>query len=213
MESVFGTLFSRRVPPTDSSKRTRGKRPQPQPPQSLLTRLTRLWEDNFLLLTPSPQEHSAVRITTLDDDPTWRSRQNEYKHRAPPLGYVLLKFTILNTMRTFFSFIRLAFYSDLTKLYLDIEPDIESFIRLSPSGDLDLRKLRHQWGLETCAVRTIYFGYHLLLTSSQPIHPLKWKIEETADRDWMSPLAVHNNMDHQVNCIKFTGTYDVAHTY
>ncbi|KAF8910816.1 hypothetical protein CPB85DRAFT_1304749 [Mucidula mucida] len=128
--------------------------------ESAYTRLLKLFED----------QHAALRIRTLDEDPMWRVRQNEYKDHPPPSD-----------------FIRVAFYDDITKLYRDIEPDIESFVRLPPSGGLDLRKLRRQWGLETCA----------------PIHPMKWKVEHPSDPDWMSALAVYNNTD-RVRCIKFT---------
>ncbi len=53
------------------------------------TRLLKIFEDRFLLLTPSPQEHAALRIRTLDEDPMWRVRQNEYKDHPPPSEYVL----------------------------------------------------------------------------------------------------------------------------
>ncbi len=58
-------------------------------PESAYTRLFKLFEDRFLLLTPSPQEHAALRIRTLDEDPMWRVRQNEYKDHPPPSEYVL----------------------------------------------------------------------------------------------------------------------------
>ncbi|KAK0494757.1 hypothetical protein EDD18DRAFT_282672 [Armillaria luteobubalina] len=84
-------------------------------------------------------------------------------------------------------YIQVEFYSQLNMLYHQMEPDIDTMFRLDEYGGLDLRALRRNWGLQTCV----------------PIHPSRWDLENPADRDWLSPLALAN-LSERGRGIKFT---------
>ncbi|KAK0460907.1 uncharacterized protein EV420DRAFT_1529096 [Desarmillaria tabescens] len=84
-------------------------------------------------------------------------------------------------------YVQVEFYSQMNMLYQQMEPDIDMMFRLDEFGGLDLRALRRNWGLQTCV----------------PIHPLRWELEDPADRDWLSPLAVANLCERGLT-IKFT---------
>lgn len=84
-------------------------------------------------------------------------------------------------------YVQVEFYSQLNMLYHQTEPDIDMMFRLDEYGGLDLRALRRNWGLQTCV----------------PIHPSRWELEDPADRDWLSPLALANLCERGVR-IKFT---------
>ncbi|KIY62071.1 hypothetical protein CYLTODRAFT_447409, partial [Cylindrobasidium torrendii FP15055 ss-10] len=175
MESTAYTFLARRFPSLARPRvsTTKGKAP-PQPPApspSIITRVKHQFEDHVFLLKPSPEEIASWHVRMLDEDKQWRERYTAFKHGPPPPGYL-----------------RLAFYSDITKLYREMEPDMESYIKYNPQEGVDLRKVRRQWGLESCA----------------PIHPLKWKVELTADPDHLSPIATYNTMDHSHHIIMLT---------
>ncbi|KAK0241420.1 hypothetical protein EDD85DRAFT_818818 [Armillaria nabsnona] len=84
-------------------------------------------------------------------------------------------------------YVQVEFYSQLNMLYYQMEPDIDMMFRLDEYGGLDLRALRRNWGLQTCV----------------PIHPSRWELEDPADRDWLSPLALANLCERGLR-IKFT---------
>ncbi|KAF8625463.1 hypothetical protein AX15_005366 [Amanita polypyramis BW_CC] len=53
--------------------------------------------------------------------------------------------------------------------------DFEGYFPLDNKGGLDLGLIKKTWGLETCV----------------PIDPMRWKIFQTGDDNYVSPLAVH----------------------
>ncbi|KAF9457600.1 hypothetical protein BDZ94DRAFT_1272796 [Collybia nuda] len=72
-------------------------------------------------------------------------------------------------------YIRVHFFASLDLFrQMERKPNLVALIPLEPSGELDLKRVRDVWGLDSCS----------------PIDPLRWTtFGPTSDR--LSPLAVH----------------------
>ncbi|KAK0195770.1 hypothetical protein F5146DRAFT_1026998 [Armillaria mellea] len=179
--------------PSSFSAARRLGRPQPRPVKdtrrNALKALKVFFQDNVFLFCQSPHELAKDRLEVRNEE--WKTCQlngtiprtelpgNEYCP-FPPWQYA-------TDSAVFSRYVQVEFYSQLNMLYRQMEPDINMMFRLDDYGGLDLRALRRHWGLQTCV----------------PIHPSRWDLEDPADRDWLSPLALANLCERGIR-IKFT---------
>jgi hypothetical protein len=106
-------------------------------------------------------------------------------------------------------YVRVQLFMSLELLRrVDRMPNLVAEVPLERSGELDLRRVRDLWGLDTCAVCAPLLAWQCYTDSlpiSQPIDPLRWQIFEPYS-DHLSPLAVHALSQHY-GAIKFIGIF------